>query len=229
MTTEISPNLHQPDAETFQMPFPRVMLSQRVKEYIVQAILKGEYKPRDRIMETNLARRFGISTAPVREAIRELIVMGFLEAQPYKGASVRSFSQRDLWEYYTVRASLESLAARQAAPRITEADVSQLQSILDEMMQAVQNKDTDNTIRLDNKFHETILQIAENKLLYQVWKTLEFGVWTMVIYRMGQYEANFLAFRHKEVLEALKTRDPETAAVAMQHHIEDLGTPPEIP
>jgi len=206
-----------------------MILSQRVKEYVVEAILKGEYQPGERIMETKLARHLGTSTAPVREAIRELVVMGFLKAQPYKGAAVRSFSQRDLWEYYTVRASLESLAARQAAPRITEADVSQLQSILDQMMQAVQNKDTDNTIQLDNKFHETILKIAENKLLYQVWKTLEFGVWTMVIYRMGQYEANFLAFRHKDVLEALKTRDPETAAAAMHHHIEDLGTPPETP
>jgi DNA-binding GntR family transcriptional regulator len=63
--------------------------------------------------------------------------------------------------------------------------------------------------------------------LHQVWKTLEFGVWTMIMYRMGEYEATFLASRHKEVLEALKTRDPEKAAVTMQHHIEDLGTQPE--
>lgn len=222
-------NIDNPYSEASEIPFTRVVLSQRVKEYIVQAILRGEYKPGDRIMETNLARRFGISTAPVREAIRELIVMGFLEAQPYKGASVRSFSQRDLWEYRTVRASLESLAARQAAPLITDAHLEQLQSILDQMMQAVENKDTDAIIRLDNKFHETILQITENKLLHQVWKTLEFGVWTMVIYRLGQYEADFLAFRHREVLEALKTRDPEKAAITMQHHIEDLGSPGERP
>jgi DNA-binding GntR family transcriptional regulator len=214
---------------TVDTRFPHVMLSQRVKEYIIEAILKGEYQPRDRIRETNLARRFGISTAPVREAIRELTVMGFLEAQPYKGASVRAFTQRDLWEYYTVRASLESLSARQAAPRVTAADVTKLQGILDEMIQAAENKDTDKIIRLDNKFHEVILQIADNKLLYQVWKTLEFGVWTMVIYRMGQYAPTFLALRHREVLEALKTRDPETASLAMQHHLEDLGTPPNIP
>jgi DNA-binding GntR family transcriptional regulator len=229
MTTDMSTDLHQSYCETSDMLFPRMTLSQRVKEFIVRAILEGEYKPGDRIVETNLARRLSISTAPVREAIRELIIMGFLEAQPYKGASVRSFSQRDLWEYRSLRSSLESLAARQAAPRITDADVRQLQSILDQMIQAVQNKDTDNTIRLDNKFHETILQITENKLLYQVWKTLEFGVWTMVMYRMGQHKADFLASRHKEVLEALKTRNSETAAVAMQHHIEDLGPPPETP
>jgi len=204
-----------------------MILSQRVKEYVVEAILKGEYQPGERIMETKLARRFGISTSPVREAIRELVVMGFLEAQPYKGASVRSFSPQDLWEYYTVRASLESLAARQAATRLTETDVTQLQNILDEMIRAVENQDMAQTIRLDNRFHETILQVAGNKLLHQVWKTLEFGVWTMVVYRMGQYAPIFLATRHKEVLEALKTRNPEVASLAMQHHLEDLGQPPE--
>ncbi len=215
----------QPVMDTAEMPLPRVMLSQRVKESIVQSILKGEYKPGDRILETNLARRFGISTAPVREAIRELTVMGFLEAQPYKGASVRSFSERDLWEYFTVRGALEALAARQAAPRVSEADICRLEAILDEMLRAVQIKDTDRTIRLDNEFHETIMKISGNQLLHQVWKTLEFGVWTMVVYRMGQFDANFLALRHREVLEALKTRDADTAAFAMQHHLEDLGTP----
>jgi DNA-binding GntR family transcriptional regulator len=215
--------------ESTDLHFPRIILSQRVKEYIVEAILKGEYHPGERIMETSLARRFGISTAPVREAIRELVVMGFLEAQPYKGASVRSFSTQDLWEYYTVRAALESLAARQAAARLTDAEASQLQGILDDMLRAVEDKDMAQTIRLDNKFHETILQIAGNTLLHQVWKTLEFGVWTMVVYRMGQYDATYLATRHKEVLEALKTRNPEAASLAMQHHLEDLGTPPQNP
>jgi DNA-binding GntR family transcriptional regulator len=71
------------------------------------------------------------------------------------------------------------------------------------------------------------LQITENKLLHQVWKTLEFGVWTMMMYRLGQYDVNFLASRHKDVLDGLKTRDPEMAAKAMHHHIEDLGQTPE--
>jgi DNA-binding GntR family transcriptional regulator len=227
MTTEISPNSNQPYSETSDLPFPRVTLSQHVKELIIQAILRGEYKPGDRIVETNLARRLGISTAPVREAIRELITMGFLEAQPYRGAIVRSFSPQDLWEYRTVRASLESLAARQAAPRIKEADVDRLQGILEQMILAAQNKEMENVIQLDNKFHEAILQITENKLLHQVWKTLEFGVWTMMMYRLGQYDVNFLASRHKDVLDGLKTRDPEMAAKAMHHHIEDLGQTPE--
>ena len=69
-----------------------------------------------------MARRLGVSQAPVREAIRDLILLGFLEAEPYKGTSVRSFSPEELWEVYTVRAALESLAARRAGTRVSVSD-----------------------------------------------------------------------------------------------------------
>lgn len=206
---------------------PRMVLSERIKEFITEAILTGEYKPGERIVESALARRLGVSQSPVREAIRDLVAMGFLEAEPYKGTTVRSFSPQELWEVYTVRAALESLAARLAAQRLTEPDIKKLQSILDEMTEAVEEQDQDKMIRVDNRFHETILQISGNKLLYQLWKRLEFGRWTIVTYRMGSYEPEYLALRHEELLDALKTRDPEQAIYAMQHHLEDLGAPPD--
>jgi DNA-binding GntR family transcriptional regulator len=71
------------------------------------------------------------------------------------------------------------------------------------------------------------LRISGNRLLHQLWKTLEFGRWTIVTYRMGSYDIEYLVARHGELLEALKTRDPEKAIRAMQHHIEDLGKPPQ--
>ncbi len=162
-----------------------MVLSDRVKEYIFEAILNRNLKPGDRIMETALARRLGISTAPVREAIRELTVMGFLQTQPYKGASVRSFSEEELWESYTVRAALESMAARLATLRMTVENIASLRSILDEMIEALEQGDEVNEIRLDNRFHETLVQFSGNRLLHQVWKTLEFGRWTMLTYRMN--------------------------------------------
>ena len=104
----------------------RVVLSDQIKEYIVNAILSGKFQPGERIVESALARQLGISQAPVREAIRDLVLMGFLESEPYKGTSVRSFTSDDLWEVYTVRAALESLAARLTAQRMKETDVEAL-------------------------------------------------------------------------------------------------------
>ncbi len=174
-----------------------------------------------------MARQLGVSQAPVREAIRDLVLLGFLETQPYKGTFVRSFTPEELWETYTVRAALESLAARLAATHLTEDDVKALQSILDEMMEAAHQQDRDTLVKLDNKFHETILKISRNKTLHQLWKTLQFGTWSIVTYRKSSYDPAYLAARHEELLQALKTKNPEKAMRAMQHHIEDMGKPPE--
>jgi DNA-binding GntR family transcriptional regulator len=215
------------DSKLEDKRIPRVVLSDRVKEYIVEAVLSGELKPGERIVESSMARQLGVSQAPVREAIRDLVLLGFLESQPYKGTSVRSFTPEELWETYTVRAALESLAARLAATHLTEGDVDALQSILDKMMEAARQQDLDELLQLDNHFHETILQISRNKTLYQLWKTLQYGTWSIVTYRMSSYDPAYLASRHRDLLQALKSGDPETAMHTMQHHIEDMGKPPE--
>ncbi|MGC8837590.1 MAG: GntR family transcriptional regulator [Anaerolineae bacterium] len=213
-------------AERPRGALPRVVLSDLVKEYVVEAIMSGALKPGERIVESALARQLGVSQAPVREAIRDLVLMGFLETEPYKGTSVRSFTPEELWEVYTVRAALESLAARLAARRLQEEDVERLSAILEAMVQAGHEGDVDRMTRLDNQFHETILQIAGNKILYQLWLTLKFGYWTIVTARKSTFDLEMLARRHQELLEALRTRDPAKAAQAMRRHIEDLGKPP---
>lgn len=205
----------------------RVVLSEQVKEFIIQAIMNGELKPGERVVESSLARRLGVSQAPVREAIRELALLGFLETEPYKGTSVRSFTPEGLYEVYTIRAALESLAARLAARRMTDGDVQNLQRILDEMIEAGKKREADRMIRLDNEFHETIIRISGNKLLYQLWQTLRFGYWTIVTTRISTFNLEELAARHGQLLQAIETRDPDKASRAMQRHIEDLGRPPE--
>ena len=206
---------------------PRIVLGDQVKEFVIESIMNGEFEPGDRIVASSLAKRLGVSQAPVREAIRDLVLLGFLKTQAFKGTSVRSFSAKELYEVYTVRASLEALAARLAAGNLSEADVENLQNTLTEMIRAAREQDGERMVRLDNRFHETILQISDNRLLYQLWKHLQFGYWTIVTTRMSTMDLEELARRHETLLEALKSRDPQRAMVAMQRHIEDLGKPPE--
>lgn len=223
----MNPKLGSPNSNSDDAHISRVVLSDQIKEYIVNTILSGEFQPGDRIVESALARQLGVSQAPVREAIRDLVLLGFLESEPYKGTSVRSFSSDELWEVYTVRGALESLAARLAARRMTEADIEALEEILEEMLKAAEEDDREQIVFLDNAFHETILRISGNNLLYQLWKSLEFGRWTIVTYSVSEHEPLYLAVRHRELLEAFKTRDPQAATQAMQHHLEDLAQPPD--
>lgn len=201
----------------------RLMLSDQVKAIIIEAILNGELKAGERVAEKVLADKLGVSQAPVRDAVRELCLMGFLQSEPYKGASVRSFTPKELQEVYLVRASLEALGARLAATRLTEEDTHALREILDAMIVAARAKDTNEMTRLDNAFHEAIMGMAGNTLLQQIWKMLQFGLWTMVTVATSQHDLEYLARRHEEIFEAVTSGDPYKAMMSMQHHIEVLG------
>jgi DNA-binding GntR family transcriptional regulator len=217
MTSQVSP------AYADSGTFGRVVLGDKVTEFVIKAIMNGEYQPGDRVVASTLGRRLGVSQAPVREAMRELVLRGFLDSQPFKGTTVRSFSDKELSEVYTVRSALESLAARLAAELLTDEDQEILRGITEEMVRAGQEGDAVRMIRLDNRFHETILQIAENSLLYQLWQTLQFGYWTAITTRLSSLDLEKLARRHEVVLAEIATRDPVRAAEAMKHHIEDLN------
>ena len=104
----------------------REVLADQVKDRLLQAIIAGRYAPDSRIVETRVAREYGTSQAPVREALRGLEALGLVEITPFRGARVRRPSRNELVEAYAVRSELECLGARLAVPRITDADMAEL-------------------------------------------------------------------------------------------------------
>ena len=203
----------------------RTVLSEQIRDIIADLILSGELEAGDRVGENNLAQKLGVSQAPVRDAVRDLVFMGFLKSEPYKGATVRSFTQEDLNEVYLVRASLESLSARLAATLITDKDIQNLKSILKDMVSAAKKGDVRETSLLNTKFHETILEISGNRLLLKIWKTLQFGYWAIATARRPNFDLEHAAARHADLIEVLKTRNSGKAQRVMQKHLEDLGKP----
>ncbi len=89
----------------------RVVLRDQIRNYLADAILNGEYSAGDRIVETRLAQQLGVSQGAVREALRELEWMGFLETQPFSGTYIKRMSVQDLIDLYPVRAALEALGS----------------------------------------------------------------------------------------------------------------------
>lgn len=203
----------------------RTVLSEQIRDIIADSILNGELKPGERVVENNLAQKLGVSQAPVRDAIRDLVFMGFLKSEPYKGATVRSFTKEDLNEVYLVRASLESLSARLAAPLITDEHIGTLESILKKMVSTAKKGDLKGTALLNTEFHEAILKISGNRFLLKTWKTLQFGYWAIATARRPKFDLEHSAVRHADLIEVLKTKDSEKAERVMQEHIEELGKP----
>src|SRR5437016_11411586 len=130
----------------------RVVLREQVKELILERILNGTYRPGERLVETRIATELGTSQAPVREALRDLELLRFVESEPFRGARVREVSQEELIEIYPVRAAIEEVAAREAAVTL-EGDVGALEAELDAMHAAAAADDLHGLAEHDTAFH----------------------------------------------------------------------------
>jgi DNA-binding GntR family transcriptional regulator len=201
----------------------RSVLSDQIKDRLLQAIMSGRYAPGSRIVETRVAREFGTSQAPVREALRDLEALGVVEIAPFRGARVRRPEADELLEAFGVRTELESLGARLAVPRITDADLKEMQALVEEMQVAAREGDRHREATADALFHGRIIEISGNATLARVWRYLEPFSRTYISLVIPGADQARIADRHVPVLEALRQRDGELAAEALRLHFLDAG------
>lgn len=197
----------------------RSMLRDQVKKILCDAILKGELKPGERVVETRIARELSVSQAPVREAILELEQMGLVKIRPYRGAYVSKPSYQDYKEAYTLRAILECEAVREACRLMTEEGVLKLSLIVENILKAADKGDYHEFIKWDNTFHEKILKIAGNRLLMKIWQQIHMGNLTYVSTAVSKRTIKDLALKHQDILLALKQRNCQEAEWLMRGHI----------
>ena len=203
------------------MSLTRAALGQQIREILLERILKGELQPGDRIVELQLANELGTSQAPVREALRELQSLGFVEHEPYRGTRVRRITERELAEIFPVRAALEELAAQEAASRLN-GRVEDLEREFEAMRAAAGRKDLQDLAGHDARFHRLIVEAAENKVLLDLWKTLRVEARVVVTALKTDIDFEELAEMHRPLLEALAEGSPEKAGRALRYHFEVL-------
>jgi DNA-binding GntR family transcriptional regulator len=209
----------EPAAFNEGVTLKRSMLRDQVKKILCDAILKGDWQPGERVVETRIARELSVSQAPVREAILELEQMGLIEIRPYQGAYVRKPSRQDYQEAYTLRAILECEAVREACRIITEEGVLKLSQIVENILQAADKGDYHEFIKWDNHFHERILKIAGNRLLMKIWQQIRMANLTYVSTAVSKRTIKDLAVKHQDILLALKQRNCQEAEELMRGHI----------
>ena len=200
----------------------RVVLREQVKELILERILDGTYRPGERLVETRIAAELGTSQAPVREALRDLELLRFVESEPFRGARVREVSQEELIEIYPVRAAIEEVAAREAATRL-DGDVEALAAELEAMHRAADEEDLHAQVDHDVAFHRLIVEASGNQVLLETWLALRIEARTIVTALRTGLDGHDIAERHRPVLEALQARDPELAGATLRRHVEQFG------
>jgi DNA-binding GntR family transcriptional regulator len=200
----------------------RSMLCDQIKDVLVERILDGAYGPGERIVEIRVAQEFGVSQAPVREALRELELLRLVVSEPFRGARVREVRSEELAEIYPVRAALEEVAARAAATRL-DGDVAPLAAQIGAMREAAASADVHAFIAHDVAFHRHIVEASGNGTLEALWRSLHVDLRTTITLVKRVDDLHEVAESHVPVLEALAARDPERAAAVLRRHIESFA------
>ena len=198
----------------------RSVLSDQVKGRLLQAILDGRYPPGARIVETRVAREFGTSQAPVREALRDLEALGVVETAPFRGARVRQPSTEELIEAFDVRSILEVRGAHLAMASATPGDMDTLRGFLDQMGEAAAAGDPYAEAMADAAFHGHIMHLSGNATLERVWRTLEPFLRTYITIVSPGVDRRAVADRHEPIIEAFEKGDEDLVRQAFQTHFD---------
>lgn len=194
-----------------------------VFETLRKAIIDGDLKPGQRLMEVQLAEKLGVSRTPVREAIRKLELEGIVTMVPRKGAYVSEMSLQDIVEVLEVRASLEGLAARMAAKYMSEEDLDRMRNKANAFEKAAQAMERDELIRYDKEMHEIIFESANNHILMNLVDGLSEKVQQFrVTYLTATQNAEDIIKEHRELIAAIVSRDEERARCAAEAHIQQI-------
>ena len=199
--------------------------SEKVFGLISHAIIEGELPPGASITEPDLAKRYGVSRAPLREALRRLEERQLLERSPYRGMRVVAPSARMIRELYEIREVLEGLACRRAAAVITHDDVTRLRTTLAEERGRIVRRAGETaalgTVRRSFNFHTMIAEVAGNQELVQllnreIWRLL----WADYRRRIHRPEALRQGhLEHLQIVRALAAHDADLAELLMRRHI----------
>src|SRR3954462_4133596 len=199
------------------MTKPRRALRHDVRDGLVRSILEGRLGPGDRLIEMNIAKEYGTSQGPVREALRELEMLGFVRSVAHRGTYVRDPWQRGMLELYDVRAALEEFAARMATPRLSE-DVSALQAEVDRMAGAATRNDVPAAVEHSERFHRLIVEASGNKLLHTMWDSLSITDHTALTMVTLSLDMTTLAESHQPIVDAIAPGHAERACrVSLEH------------
>lgn len=196
-------------------------LGEIVFDYLKNAIISGELKPGERLMEIAIAEQLGVSRTPVREAIRKLEKEQFIEMIPRKGAYVASTSIKDMLDVLEVRKLLEGFATELAAKRMTDEGLADLLRTHKSFLKALEDNNTEAMVIYDNDFHNKIFQASDNLKLIELTTGLSEQVQR---YRLSYFNdlSNFEEIRewHEKIYDAIERKDEKRASAVAIEHIE---------
>jgi len=186
-------------------------------DLILEAIDTGVYRPGDRLVESELAERFGVSRTPIREALQRLETQSLL-ARDGRSLIVASLDHNQLAELYAVRTELEGLAARLAAQHAAPEEVRVLREMVEEDASLLVNPDA--LSRANRRFHKQVHLASHNRFLVQQLDLVHRSMALMATTSLAAEGRGETALaEHAEIVDAIERRDGDAAYEALKRHI----------
>lgn len=187
-----------------------------------RAILRGELKPGERLMEIQLANKLGVSRTPIREAIRKLELEGLVLMIPRKGAEVAEITEKNLRDVLEVRCALEELAVQLACDRIDEEGLKELRAAADTFRKVLDSDDITRIAQADVDFHDVIFKATDNQRLIQLLNNLREQMYRYRIEYLKKKECYpQILHEHQEIIESIAGRDKDRATNVTGIHIKN--------
>lgn len=187
-----------------------------------QAILRGELKPGERLMEIQLANKLGVSRTPIREAIRKLELEGLVLMIPRKGAEVSDITEKSLRDVLEIRKALEELAVQLTCDKITKEQIRELEEAAEEFKKILKSSDVTEIAEADVHFHDIIYKATDNQRLIQLLNNLGEQMYRYRVEYLKNSEAYpQLVAEHEEIIRHIERKEKEKAATIVCKHIDN--------
>ena len=187
-----------------------------------EAILRGDLKPGERLMELQLAAKLGVSRTPIREAIRMLQQEGLAVTIPRRGAEVAAMTEKDMEDVLQVREALEILAVQLASDKITKEQIAELEERLKAFEQAVETAEVKQIAQSDIDFHDLIYTAAENPRLVVLLNNLREQIYRYrVEYLKDEKNYPRLIEEHRQIMQGLKERNEQYVVEMTKKHMDN--------
>ena len=204
-------------------------LREKVFQYLRNHILAGSIEPGASLIETRLADELGVSRTPIREAFRKLELEGLVFSEPNKGVVVKGISPQDTKDIFAIRMHLEPLAARWAAQRITQEEISELEENVQLMAFYLERSNIQQANKKNTEFHEIIFRAAKSKPLKQILISLQEYVHLARLASLRKPGRPEKAMEeHKDIMKAIISGDQGKAAEYMYQHVQESSSSAEI-
>lgn len=186
-------------------------------------LMSGAFLPGERLREEHIASELAVSRTPVRSAIERLIDDGLVMREGRRGAVVLGLLDRDINEAFELRLLLEPYAARMAAQRVSDERIDELEEINQHMLDAVNSRDEEHVAQVqhyNNRFHHALLAAAQSARVRAMVETLlDTPILIGSFYFYSREDMMRSVEQHREIIAALRARDPDYAETAMRMHL----------